>query len=280
MLALVRKELVRPSHAAEGADVFRFRHLLIRDAAYEAMPKETRSELHERYADQLDERWSAQAAELDEIVGYHLEQAYRFRAELGALDDTGTTLGRRAAERLAAAGQRALGRGDVHAATRLLERAVALLDRDDPRRAELVCDLSIAIRDQGRFDEADAALTDVVDHSEADPAVRARAELLRTYLRTMRGGSQASALENAERLTALQEDRGAERELGEAYMLLGILRTWRGTMRAGQQAYERAAELAKRSGNARVLAQTYWWRLANALWGPTTVGRRARAAAV
>jgi tetratricopeptide (TPR) repeat protein len=54
-------------------------------------------------------------------------------------------------------------------------------------------------------------------------------------------------------------------------MLLGILRTWRGTMRAGQQAYERAAELAKRSRNARVLAQTYWWRLANALWGPTTV---------
>jgi tetratricopeptide (TPR) repeat protein len=80
-----------------------------------------------------------------------------------------------------------------------------------------------------------------------------------------------SALENAERLTALLEDRGAQRELGEAYMLLGILRSWRGTMRAGQRAYQRAAELAKRSGNARVLAQTQWWRLGNALWGPTTV---------
>jgi len=271
VLALVRKELLRPSHAAEGVDVFRFRHLLIRDAAYEAMPKQARSELHERYADQLDERWSAQAAEFDEIVGYHLEQAYQFRTELGALDDSVTTLGRRAAERLAAAGQRALGRGDLHAATRLLERAVALLDQDDPRRAELVCDLSIAMREQGRFDEADAALTGIVDRSETDPAVRARAELLRTHLRTMRGGSQASALQNAERLTALLQDRGAERELGEAYMLLGILRTWRGTARAGRQAYDRAVELAKRSGNARVLAQTHWWRLGNALWGPTTV---------
>jgi class 3 adenylate cyclase/tetratricopeptide (TPR) repeat protein len=271
VLALVRKELVRPSHTAEGADIFRFRHLLIRDAAYEAMPKEMRSELHERYADQLDERWSAEAAELDEIVGYHLEQAYRHRLELGALDETGTALGRRAAERLAAAGQRALSRGDLHAAARLLERAVALLDQDDPRRAQLVCDLSIAMRDQGRFDEADAALTAVVEHIDADAAVRSRAELLRTYLRTMRGGSQASALENAERLTALLEGRGAERELGEAYMLLGILSTWRGTMRAGQRAYERAAAHAKRSGNARVLAQTHWWRLANALWGPTTV---------
>jgi class 3 adenylate cyclase/tetratricopeptide (TPR) repeat protein len=271
VLALVRKELVRPSHAAEGVDVFRFRHLLIRDAAYEAMPKEARSELHERYADQLDERWSAKAAEFDEIVGYHLEQAYRFRAELGALDDSVTTLGRRAAERLAAAGGRALSRGDVHAATKLLDRAVALVDREDPRQAELVCDLSIAMRDQGRFDEADAALTGVVDRGEADPAVRARAELLRSHLRTMTGGSQASALQNAERLTALLEARGAERELGEAYMLLGVLRTWRGTARAGRQAYDRAAELAKRSGNARVLAQTHWWRLGNALWGPTTV---------
>ena len=54
-------------------------------------------------------------------------------------------------------------------------------------------------------------------------------------------------------------------------MLLGILRTWRGTARAGRQAYDRAVELAKRSGNARVLAQTQWWRLGNALWGPTTV---------
>jgi class 3 adenylate cyclase/tetratricopeptide (TPR) repeat protein len=271
VLALVRKELVRPSHAVEGADVFRFRHLLIRDAAYESMPKETRIELHERYADQLDERWSAEAGEFDEIVGYHLEQAYRYRTELGALHESGTSLGRRAAERLAAAGRRALSRGDLHAATKLLKRAVALLTPEDPRQAALVCDHAIAMRDQGRFDEADAALTGVVDRSEADPAVRARAELLRTHLRTMRGGSQASALQNAERLTALLQDRGAERELGEAYMLLGILRTWRGTAHAGRQAYDRAAELAKRSGNARVLAQTHWWRLGNALWGPTPV---------
>ncbi len=271
VLALVRKELVRPSHAAEGTELFRFRHLLIRDAAYESMSKETRAELHERYAEQLEERSTEQASELDEIVGYHLEQAYRFHGELGALDEAGTTLGRRAAERLAAAGQRALGRGDIHAATTLLGRAIELLDRDDPREPQLVCDLAIAMRDQGRLDDADAALTDVVDRRDADAVVRARAELLRTYLRTLKGGSQVSALENVERLIGILEQRGAERELAEAYNVLGILRTWQATMRAGQEAYERAAELAKRSGNTRALAQTYWWRLANALWGPTTV---------
>ena len=60
-------------------------------------------------------------------------------------------------------------------------------------------------------------------------------------------------------------------ELAEAQNLVGMFSTWRGSMQAGQEAYERAAQLAKRYGNARVLAQNSWWRLTNALWGPTTV---------
>ena len=50
--SLVRKELVRPDQAEfRGEDAFRFRHLLIRDAAYESMPKEVRADLHERRGD-------------------------------------------------------------------------------------------------------------------------------------------------------------------------------------------------------------------------------------
>jgi class 3 adenylate cyclase/tetratricopeptide (TPR) repeat protein len=272
VLALVRKELVRPAQAAEGDDVFRFRHLLIRDAAYEAMSKEARSELHERYADQLDERWGARAAEFDEIVGYHLEQAYGFRAELGPLNEAGAALRERAAQRVAAVAQRALGRGDLHAAEALFDRAIALFGPDDPRVGELVCDLSIVIRDRGRLDEAEAALTGVLDeHADADPVLRARAELLRTYVRALHGSPQTAAYETAERVTRLLEERGAEPQLAEAYSLLGIFRSWQGRMEAGRQAYERAAELAKRHGNARVLTQNARWWSANALWGPTTV---------
>ena len=91
---LVRKELVRPDKTQlPGDDAFRFRHLLIRDAAYDALPKATRAELHERFADWLDER-GAELVELDEIVGYHLEQAYRYRAELGATDGRDEELAR------------------------------------------------------------------------------------------------------------------------------------------------------------------------------------------
>jgi class 3 adenylate cyclase len=55
LMGLVRKELVRPSRALLPADdAFRFRHLLIRDAAYDALPKAERAALHERFATWLE----------------------------------------------------------------------------------------------------------------------------------------------------------------------------------------------------------------------------------
>ena len=87
LAALVRKELIRPTEPQlAGEDGFRFRHLLIRDAAYEALPKAARAELHERFAAWLEEH-GAELVELDEILGYHLEQACLYRAELGTPDD-------------------------------------------------------------------------------------------------------------------------------------------------------------------------------------------------
>jgi predicted ATPase len=51
LLALMRKELVQPSPADLTADeAFRFRHMLIRDTAYDALPKQERADLHERFA--------------------------------------------------------------------------------------------------------------------------------------------------------------------------------------------------------------------------------------
>src|SRR3990172_5910020 len=105
LAALVRRELIRPDRAQlPGEDGFRFRHLLIRDAAYDALPKSTRAELHERFASWLEQH-GADLVELDEILGYHLEQAARYKAELGAEDPA---LAIRAGERLAIAGRRAL----------------------------------------------------------------------------------------------------------------------------------------------------------------------------
>ena len=83
LAALVRKEVIRPdTPLLEAQDGFRFRHILIRDAAYEAMPKATRAELHERFAAWLAEH-GTELAELDEILGYHLELACDYLGELG-----------------------------------------------------------------------------------------------------------------------------------------------------------------------------------------------------
>ena len=123
LAALVRRELIRPDRAQFAReDGFRFRHLLIRDAAYDALPKATRAELHERFAGWVEQR-GEELVELDEILGYHLEQAARYRQELGQADPT---LAERAGERLAAAGRRAAWRGDERAAAGLLERALEL----------------------------------------------------------------------------------------------------------------------------------------------------------
>ena len=118
LLSLVRKELVRPDHTLiVGDDAFRFRHLLIRDTAYEGLPKAVRAELHERFADWLEA--NVALVEQDEILGYHLEQAARYRVELDPADP--------AAAELAAARPSVLGRavarrssdGDLHATQNL-----------------------------------------------------------------------------------------------------------------------------------------------------------------
>jgi class 3 adenylate cyclase len=133
LLALVRKELVRPDRASiPGDDAFRFRHLLIRDTAYDSLPKAVRAELHERFADWLEAH--AALYEQDEILGYHLEQASRYRAELDPADTRAPELAERAGRRLGAAGRAAFEGGDLHTTRSLLERAVELLPPGSERQ--------------------------------------------------------------------------------------------------------------------------------------------------
>jgi class 3 adenylate cyclase/tetratricopeptide (TPR) repeat protein len=125
LMSLVRKELVRPDRTQlAGDDAFRFRHLLIRDAAYDALPKAERANLHQSFAIWLEEH-GAELVELDEILGYHLEQAWRYSSELGSPDDPELRTAARA--RLEAASRRALLRGDFTAGLNLVERTLALV---------------------------------------------------------------------------------------------------------------------------------------------------------
>ncbi len=106
--ALRRKDMVEP----EGTywidePVYRFHHVLIRDAAYRSLLKEARSELHERFAAWLENKAGELVGEHEEVIAFHLEQAHEYRRELGPLDERGRELGRaggRAAVRRPGAG--------------------------------------------------------------------------------------------------------------------------------------------------------------------------------
>jgi pSer/pThr/pTyr-binding forkhead associated (FHA) protein len=158
--ALVRKQLIAPDGGRfAGEETFSFTHILLRDVAYRGVLKARRADLHGRYADWLERAAGERAAEYDELLGYHLEHAHRYLTELGALEERGE-LAARAARRLGSSGGRALARGDTRAAVSLLERAVSLLDGDDPARRELTIKLGIALAQTGQLTRVDAILRD------------------------------------------------------------------------------------------------------------------------
>ena len=190
LAALVRRDLVRPDRPMlPSEDAFRFRHLLIRDAAYDALPKATRADLHRRFAEWLEEHGQS-LVELDEILGYHLEQAVLYLAELGRPD---AGLADDAARRLARAGERARWRSDADAAHSLLRRAVELVEQPDVHLEVAFAMSHIAARDAERLLEAAAGRAD----GRADSAGAALARGLAAQMRLWTG---EGSIDDAEEL--------------------------------------------------------------------------------
>jgi class 3 adenylate cyclase/tetratricopeptide (TPR) repeat protein len=266
---LVRKELLRPDKAQlPGEDAYRFRHLLIRDAAYEALPKAERVELHERFAAWLEVHGIA-LVELDEVVGYHLEQACRYRAELGNADKR---LGYRASARLATAGRRAMAVRDAAAASNLLGRAIALAEPDGPEGVELLLDLGSALIDRGEMRESDGLLAQAVElaRSIGDRTLELRASCELANLRciTTPDFTGEQALELARGAIAELRAGGDDKALASAWSLVLAAENLRAHWREAVDAVERVLEHAPNPGDR--------WRsdalefLAPALfWGPT-----------
>ena len=138
--ALLRKGLVVPAESdLVGQRALRFSHVLVREAAYAALPKAVRAGLHEQFARWLDRSASGRA--VDDFVGGHLESAYLARADLGDLSEPTHSLGREAAARLGAAA-RTLAFVDDEGAAALLERADRLVPEEGPLRWQLRLDLA------------------------------------------------------------------------------------------------------------------------------------------
>jgi class 3 adenylate cyclase/tetratricopeptide (TPR) repeat protein len=244
---LVRRELVRPGRSDFlDTGAFEFRHLLIRDAAYDSLSKQSRAELHARFADWLERTAGDRLPEYAEIVGWHLEQAHRTLSELGPLDEAGTEIARRAADHLAAAGWTASARGDISAGVTLRSRALALMAADDPRRAQLLADLGDALLWRGHFDEAQSALGEAIGlaEREGDEQTRARARLSQMRLRFQVDPDadyeelEAEGLEAARLCEAGGDDFGAARAWRVVYWARWGLCKLEGLRPAAERAYE------------------------------------------
>lgn len=277
--ALARKELIRADRSTLTPwETFRFRHMLIRDAAYGRLPKSERAELHEMFADWLSQALGDRRAEGDEIIGYHLEQAFRYRSELAPVDERARQLAGRAAQLLITAGGRALERSDVAATVNLYGRAAELLDPDDPARVSILPDLGRALNLNGRFDEAAATFTEAVERAEAATDERSIAHA-RVMLYLTVDAPDVSPIDFrriADEATATFERTGDDIGLCLAWRLRGEA-SWREGKVAGDElAQARALEHARRAGSHWEETSIVRGMSIDFYWGPTPVAEAIR----
>jgi len=272
--ALVRKDLIRPDPSTFfSEDAFRFGHLLIRDVAYESLPKKARAHLHERFARWVEDRAAQRTAEYAEIIGYHTEQAYRYVTELAPADDHARELAAAAGEHLSSAGHRSFESGDVPAAVSLLSRAAALLDEQDPRLVRVLFVLAAALTDNGRLDESDDAYVQMraVARAQGDRRAEMRAEGSLQFLRLLRSGetSHGDFEELIAPVHAFFQEVGDDPGLSDTFRYRGVVDIWAGRCEAALQRFEEALAAATRAGDRRLAFSVRRWMCLALTQGPT-----------
>jgi DNA-binding SARP family transcriptional activator/tetratricopeptide (TPR) repeat protein len=280
--ALARKELIRVDRAADaGGDALRFRHALVWDSTYRAVPKTQRAELHQRFGDWLEGTAGSRVVEHEEVIGYHLEQACRLLAELGPAGDKGTALARRAAEHLISSGHRALRRGDDPANANLLGRAASLLPPDDPARLQFIDLLGMSLQMIGQYEHADALLGEAIQLAAAqgDRGVESRARLQRWWS-DFHLGRPAGSADEAERVALraipVLEALGDELYLAKAWSLRSVADGIRGRTADAEAACRQAINHASRSGEVILVADLTVSLAQAAEAGPTAVAEALR----
>ena len=124
---LVRREAVS---RIQGDQQFAFKHVLIRDVAYQILPRAGRRERHAEVARFLEETTGA-VGQSEEAIAHHWREA-------GDAD--------RATDYLVAAGDQA-GRGWAkQRAVTLYREALELVSADDPRRRDIMRKLAVALQ--------------------------------------------------------------------------------------------------------------------------------------
>jgi class 3 adenylate cyclase len=275
--ALLRKDLIRPTTSDVGAgEALRFRHILLRDAAYDTVPKGNRASLHQSFADHLSEKLGPRGSEFDEFTGYHLSQAFRLRTELGLRDEHTASIGHQAFEHLGAAGMRAFQRGDTGAASNLLARAAELVPSDDPRRLSMGWRLGQALTESGAILAGIEVLEATIDraHAVGDEPAAGYAECVLWIGRVISDPEIDVDLweSDADRLIALFEGLADPQGASLAWMQKSYSLWFRLRLADSGVAAERAIEHARAAGDAYVVSEMRGHHIATIGLGPTPIG--------
>ena len=258
-----------------GEDAFRFRHQLIRDAAYDAAPKALRAELHERYADWLEGVGEARVEEFEEILAYHLEQAHRLLSDLGPLHDAGRELALRAAGHYTASARRASDRSDDRAAATLFRHAADLLPEGHPDRPRALYDVGRASVRGLDPRVASAALDEAVAAAAASGQrsiewmARIDRGLMQTMIDPIGFTTDDLRAEVAAARAELEED-GDDEALAIVWM--GLVQVEWNPCRfdAAREAAIHGVDHARRSGDRSLLMDAMTLKLATELLGSTS----------
>jgi predicted ATPase/class 3 adenylate cyclase len=254
------KELILPNDPSSfsGEQEFTFRHGLIRDGAYESLPKSLRAVKHRQVAAWAEERAGDRADEIAQLIAAHLREALRYLDELGDASD-----GRRDAQRdvyrwTRAAGDRASAlwlASDAIEWYREAFRQAESLDIPVSERASLALDLVDVSWGVRSSEEVEQECRVALELNEAadDELGAGRAESSLTMILFQQGRDEealeagARAVERLERIGESPELAGALRALGQFH--------WRRGNSADADAYlRRAIDVAGRASAAGVRA--------------------------
>ncbi len=274
--ALERRELVRRDRRALGGDdAFRFAHGLIRDAAYQFLRKEMRSELHERLAAWLERAATRELGEQEELVGYHFEQAYVYRADLGPVGERELRLASEAARRLDASGRRALERSDFPAAIKLLERAAALLGHDDGVRADVLACLGAALTQTGGLAEAERVIDEAIRSARAVGDERLEAhgvvERLSLEIQVETAAATKRIRSRSDGIRRTFERHDDDLGLSKLWRVRGLVHWLEGNSAAADAAWGQAAEHGRHAGDRQKVSDIVLWLASSALLGAMPV---------
>jgi DNA-binding SARP family transcriptional activator/tetratricopeptide (TPR) repeat protein len=241
---LVAGEVVRRAwtSSVQGQDEHSFLHVVVRDVAYEQIPKARRAQKHATAGAWIEQLAGERVLDHAELIAHH------YVAALDYTRDVDAQLSAKARHFLVLAGDRAM-QLDIAAAERFYGRALELVSADDPQRAHVLVRLAEAAQLAGELRDAEERFAEAIQeleaHGEELTAAKAMTSLALVAWRLGDTSRQRTLLDRA---ISLLESHPPGPELARAWGLKARTLVTSGRVADGLPWVDRTIEAAERAG--------------------------------